>query len=47
MDELSKYHSQGMAERARLVDGGGVDPIWSVWVYKPVTVPGLDGRDQM
>ena len=46
-EELSHYISQGAVDRARCMEGGRKDPIWRIWVWKLVTLPGEDGRDQM
>ena len=43
---MSKYVAQGKCERELAIDGGAEDPIWSVWVWKPCTVPSFDGRSQ-
>jgi len=46
-DVMALYHAQGSARREKLCKNGGKDPIFGMWVWKPVTVVSLDGRDQM
>ena len=46
-DEMAEYYAQGSVRRSRLTEGGGVDPIWRMWVWKPVASPGEDGRSQL
>ena len=47
LEELAQYYSQGSVQRNTAMEGGARDGIWGMWVWKPVTVAGLDGRDQM
>jgi len=44
---MAIYHAQGSARREKLCENGGKDSIFGLWVWKPVTVAGTDGRDQM
>ena len=46
-EEMAGYHAQGAVDRSLLTEGGGKDPIWGMWVWKPTTPPGMDGRNQM
>ena len=46
-EEMAGYHAQGAVDRNKLTEGGGKDPIWGMWVWKPTTPPGMDGRNQM
>lgn len=46
-DVMARYFGQGVAQRAEYTEGGRKDPIFKMWVWKPVTTPGHDGRDQM
>lgn len=45
--ELMKYHSQGCEDHKANSERGAKDPIWSIWVWQPVSMPGDGGRDQM
>lgn len=44
LDMLAKYMGHGVDWRANLESGGGTDPIFRVWVYKPSTTAGATGR---
>jgi hypothetical protein len=46
-EEMAGYHADGAVKRASLTENGGKDPIWRIWVWKPTTAPGADGRSQM
>ena len=48
MDCLSRYMEQGFVDRAKAVKKAAdkKDPIFKLWVFRPVTVPGVDGRAQ-
>ena len=43
VQEMLGYFNQGARRRAALTEHGGTDPIWSLWVWKPVQVPSDDG----
>jgi hypothetical protein len=48
MDQMSQYVAQGAVDRNRHIqDNKGTDPIWGIWVWKPISVAGEDGRNQM
>ena len=40
MNTVSLYMGQGAKVRAKLVAARGEDPIFKLWVWKPVTVHG-------
>ena len=44
IEMLAKYMGHGVDWRAKLESGGGTDPIFSVWVYKPSTTAGHTGK---
>ena len=47
VEELAHYLSQGAVDRQSNTERGHKDPIWGIWVWKPVTLSGVDGKDQM
>lgn len=47
VQEMLGYFNQGARRRSALTEHGGTDPIWSLWVWKPVQVPSDDGTCRM
>ena len=45
--EMLGYFNQGARRKAALTEHGGIDPIWSLWVWKPVQVTSDDGTCRM
>ena len=45
-DEMARYHAQGM-QAAGEYTNGAVDPIFKMWLWKPTSVAGWDGQDQL
>ena len=41
--EMLGYFNQEARRRAALTEHGGTDPIWPLWVWKPVQVASDDG----
>jgi hypothetical protein len=46
-EEMAKYHGQGQRVRMEGGENGGVDELKRMWPWKPVCLPGIDGRDQL
>ena len=38
LEEMAKYMAQGATTRKRHEQDSGTDPIFSTWVWKPVTI---------
>ena len=47
MQNLVLYLGRGTTKSAEYEEIGQEDPIKRMWVFKPVTVAGFDGTDQM
>ena len=45
--EMSRYFQEGAREGTRLREGGGKDPLLKMWIWRPCTIGGEDGRSQM
>jgi len=46
-EDIATYYAQGMYQSETAKEDVGEDGIWRMWVWKPVSVAGFDGRDQL
>ena len=49
MEEMARFMAQGayMSTKAREAAGNGRDPIFDVWVFRPVCISGEGGQDDL
>ena len=47
MEMLAHYMAQGFVDHTKATECAESDPIETIWVFKPVNVAGITGRDEL